>query len=109
MNMELMVRETATSVARFSGVLVASTVLFILTTNTNVWLSTTGIQGGLTSALYLLILVLRFVRFGGRRNMQKKGYKMLFPSVEMVKAGKNDAKTESTTSSVESGNKVAPA
>ena len=107
-------RGTATSVAIFSGLTVILVILFIFTTNTNVWLSTIGIQGGLTCAMYLLVLVLRFVRFGGRRNMQKKGYRVLFPSVEMVKAGKNEAKTESTAaSSVESenpsGNKVAPA
>ena len=118
MTMDVMVKKTAKEVSLSCGAIFICCALFIMTTNTNVWLSTPGIEGGMTIAWYMCVKVLQFVRFGGRRAMLKAGLKPIF-SVEAAKTGKLDInKAPGSTvveSSVEeepaagSGNKVAPA
>jgi hypothetical protein len=117
LTMDVMVKKTAKEISLLCGIMFFLVVLFVQTTNANVWLSTVGIQGGLTCAWLSCMYVLRFIRFGGRRAMIKAGLKPIF-ACEMVKAGKLDVKSESSAgSTVEadetttqgSGNKVAPA
>ena len=117
MTMDVMVKGTAKEVSKLCLGILFLTVLFIMTTNSNVWLSTPGIEGGMTLAWYMMNSVLKFIRFGGRRAMIKAGLKPIY-GVEQAKTGKLDVNKGPGSTTVESsveeedkgsGNKVAPA
>jgi len=99
MTMERMVEDTANRVSKGALATLILVILFIMFTNNNIWLSTPGIQGGLQSMFILTVLVIRFIRFGGRRGMAKEGLTPIF-RCEAAKQGKLDARRSSTTSSV---------
>lgn len=101
MSMEEMVDSTAKSVGKGSLVTLLCVMMFIMFTNGNVWLSTIGIEGGMQFLLITTLLVIRFIRFGGRRAMAKAGLKPVF-ACEAAKVGKLDSgsSSKSTTASV---------
>lgn len=101
MNMEMMVKGTSKRIAFVSAGTLVLVVLFLMTTNNNVWLSTVSLQGSMTIVCYINSTILRFIRFGGRRAMIKAGLKPIF-KVEGAQQGKLDVKntTTSTSSSV---------
>ncbi|GMI26218.1 hypothetical protein TeGR_g10229 [Tetraparma gracilis] len=101
MNMEMMVKGTSKRIAFVSAGTLVLVVLFLMTTNNNVWLSTVSLQGSMTIVCYINSTILCFIRFGGRRAMIKAGLKPIF-KVEGAQQGKLDVKntTTSTSSSV---------
>ncbi|GMH71558.1 hypothetical protein TrRE_jg1524 [Triparma retinervis] len=97
MSMDVMVDSTAMMVGKGSLCTLMCVMMFIMFTNGNVWLSTIGIEGGMQLLLFTTLLVIRFIRFGGRRAMAKAGLKPVF-SCEAAKIGKLDK--DKTSSSV---------
>ncbi len=82
LTMDAMVKMTSDKVGRACALCLVTNILFTLTNNTNVWLSTPGIEGGMQTTFYIMLKVVVFVRFGGRRGLQKAGFRPIF-KVEM--------------------------
>ncbi|GMH95557.1 hypothetical protein TrST_g6778 [Triparma strigata] len=99
MTMEKMVDQTSKWAGKGALLTLLLVALFIMFTNNIVWFSTLGIQGGMQVLMFVLTSVVRFIRFGGRRAMNKEGLTPVF-ACEKAKQGKLDERRSSASSTV---------
>ncbi|GMI15093.1 hypothetical protein TrLO_g4145 [Triparma laevis f. longispina] len=98
MTMETMVDETSKKAGKGALLTLILVMLFIMFTNNIVWLSTLGIQGGMQVLTTILVQIIMFIRFGGRRAMNKLPHLKPVFACEQAKQGKLDQRRSSASS-----------